>query len=197
MMTDDWFESVLYLLIILNLRFIRWTSESWFHRWVYCSVHIYYIYVIIDEMRFILWLVMTNSIRVHVVQSYADRRDCGRSLNPSARDVDDRTLIDVQSNTNDTQLTSFWNMKFQYIIMDTRITLWRLDAKNFHIYIFPSSSFRNSELWTTRNFDYSKSLEEKKKFKPKEHVMSKCLVALYMKYVQDTKRKKQLLQRSN
>ena len=36
-------------------------------------------------MCFILWLVMTNSIRVHVVQSYADRRDCGRSFNPSAR----------------------------------------------------------------------------------------------------------------
>ena len=105
---------------------------------------------------------MTNSIRVHVVRSYADRRDCGRSLNPSARDVDDGTLIDFQSNTKDSQLTSFWNIKFQYIIMDTRITLWRLDAKNFHIYIYPSSSFGNSELSTTRNFDYSKSLEEKK-----------------------------------
>ena len=43
MMTDDWFESVLYLLIILNLRFIRWTSESWFSSMsiLFCSYLLY------------------------------------------------------------------------------------------------------------------------------------------------------------
>ena len=123
---------------------------------------------------------MTNSIRVNVVQSFADRRDCERSLNPSARDVDDRTLIDFQSNTDDSQLTSFWNKTFQYIIMDTRITLRRLDAKNFHFHIhhhlFEIRNYQLLEISTTAN------RWRKKKLKPKEHVMSKCLVVLYMKF---------------
>ena len=138
---------------------------------------------------------MTNSIRVHVVRSYADRRDCGRSLNPSARDVDDGTLIDFQSNTNDSQLISFWNITFQYIIIDPRITLWRLDAKkkkNIYIYIyiyihhhlFEIPNYQLLEILTTAN-----RWRKKKRLNSKEHVMSKCLVALCMKYVQDTNRK--------